>query len=437
MTLPRHITCCLPLLWLAVAPCHAEGIADQPIISGQTDKAEGSETLTIEHLDPVEIDPMMTLPLLVEQTLEKYPDRLINEALLREADALQERGDSWLAGSTALALDYADDRVASDQGSREASANLEFTIWNWGQRSAAQNVAEQAHFSALKQSAAVKLEVARLVREALWDMALAENRLRQARINRELSAQLLAKVQRRVELGDLPRADLLLMESDHLQTQTLLTQAEAELMHSRKSYASLTQTTHIPGNYQEPLSAIQAIPPDHPLLEAINAMVARKQAGIEWTKTTDSINQPKVSIGAKTSRDQRGMDDMQSANIGVVIPFGHGTYDAPEIAAAQLELNQTLAQREHLMRVLEKNLHEAEHGLEVTRAELTIAKQMKDIAEQHLKMMQISFESGEINLLDLLKIQARSMEAIRNANEQEVKLQRNIALYNQAVGVLP
>jgi hypothetical protein len=52
-------------------------------------------------------------------------------------------------------------------------------------------------------------------------------------------------------------------------------------------------------------------------------------------------------------------------------------------------------------------------------------------------MTQISFTAGEINLLDLLKIQARSLEAIRNAKEQEVKLQRNIAFYNQAVGAQP
>jgi hypothetical protein len=52
-------------------------------------------------------------------------------------------------------------------------------------------------------------------------------------------------------------------------------------------------------------------------------------------------------------------------------------------------------------------------------------------------MMQISFEAGEINLLDLLKIQSRSLEAMRNAKLQEITLQRNIALYNQAVGVMP
>ena len=123
--------------------------------------------------------------------------------------------------------------------------------------------------------------------------------------------------------------------------------------------------------------------------------------------------------------------------IGVVIPFGHGTYDAPEIAAANLEMNRALAQREHIQRLIEKNFHEAEHALELTRKELSIAKELKDIAETHLKMTETSFAAGDINLLDLLKIQARSLEAIRNAKEQEVKLQRDIAFYNQAVGVQP
>ncbi|MCQ8104130.1 TolC family protein [Methylomonas sp. SURF-2] len=437
MTVSGHIKICLALTWLAVLPCRADDRLRIPMANPLEPNMADGQKLLVEHLDPVEVDPVLTLPQLLEETLQKYPDRLINEALMQQAEAWQTRGDSWLAGSTALALDYADDRIANDNGSREASANLEFTVWLWGQRDAAQQVAHESQQAAGKHSVAVRLEVAKLLREALWDMALAENRLQQAQIGLDISSQLLGKVGRRVELGDLPRADLLLAESEHLQNKTLLTQAEAEVMHSRKSYASLTQTTRLPANYLEQQSGLQAIQPDHPFLAAINALVAKQQASVEWAKTTDSINQPKVIIGAKTSRGQRGAEDMQSANIGVLIPFGHGTYDAPEIAAANLELNHVLAQREHLTRQLEKGLHEAEHALEVNRAELAIARQLKDIAEQHLKMMQTSFEAGEINLLDLLKVQARSLEAVRNAREQEVKLQRNIALYNQAVGVMP
>ncbi|NBV76185.1 MAG: TolC family protein [Methylococcaceae bacterium] len=391
----------------------------------------------INHVDPIELDQNLSLSQLVEQTLEKYPDRLINEALQNQADAWQTRGDGWFAGSQALALDYNSDKVADDRGSREISGQLEFTIWNWGQRSAAQEIAERSQQFAAKQSSAVRIEVAGLVRSALWEMALAESRVEIARYYLDISSQLLDKVKRRVDLGDLARADLLLAESEHLHNQSLLNQAVAELMHSRKNYSTLTQSNHVPVNYKETLSPLSKIEPNHPLLDAINTLVERKQASIEWAKTTDTINQPKLHFGGRTTRDHRAMDDIQTASVGVVIPFGHSSYDAPEVAASYAELNQVKAAREHLMRDLEKKLHEAEHMLDVTRQELAIAIRMKEIAETHLNMTQISFSSGEINLLDLLKIQARSLEAIRNAKEQEVKLQRYIALYNQAVGVMP
>ena len=436
MTGFRHIKYSLLVIFLLeIKPCVADSNDNGPPKMFQ--EAISAEKLSVEHLDPIEIDSTMTLPQLIDLTLEKYPDRLINEALTQEAEALEVRADSWVAGSNALYLDYSDDQVTNNRGYREASVKLEFTPWFWGQRSAAQNIAKQAQNSVLKQSTAVKLEVTRLVREALWNMALAEIRLQQAKFTLDISGQLLDKVRLRVELGDLARADLLLAESEHLQNRTLFNQAEAEMMHSRKNYTDLTQTTHVPASYQELLSDINTIQANHPLLEAINAIISRKQATIEWAKTTDTINQPKVNVGAQATRDPLGAGNTQTTGIGVVIPFGHSTYDAPEIAAANLELNRALAQREHLLRYLEKNLHEAEHALELTREELSIAKELKQIAETHLKMTETSFAAGEINLLDLLKIQARSLQAIRNAKEQEVILQRNIAFYNQAVGVQP
>jgi outer membrane protein TolC len=245
------------------------------------------------------------------------------------------------------------------------------------------------------------------------------------------------KVKKRVELGDLARADLLLAESEHLQNRSYYLQAEAEMMHSRKNYTNLTRTTHIPVNYRETLSSIDTIQPNHPLLEAINAIIDRKQATIQWAKSTDTINQPKLNLGATVNRDPQGIGNSQMASIGFIIPFGHSTYDAPEIAAAHLELNRALSQREHIVRQLEKNLHEAEHALEISRSEISIGEELRQISEMHLKMTESSFAAGETNLLDLLKIQARTMQAIRSVKEQEVKFQRNIAFYNQAVGVQP
>ncbi len=435
MTGYRHIKYGLPTLLLATAACFADmNVNGSPTSAGGN--AE-SDKLIVEHFDPIASDPALSLSELVELTLEKYPDRLINEALIQEADALAQRSDAWVAGSTALALDYYDDRIADNIGSRDASAKVEITAWSWGQRDAGQAVAERASLSAQKQSAAVKLEVTRLVREALWNMEIANIGLQQAQNALAIAEQLMKKVERRVDLGDLPRADLLLAKGEYLQNRALVTQAEAEVMHSRKAYASLTTLSRVPGNYQEKQSDIAVVSTNHPVLEAINAIIDRKQAEVEWIKTTDPINQPKLNVGAKTQRDSRNGQNIESVGVGVVMLFGGDAYNAPEIAKVNLELNNVKAQREHLYRQLEKNLHEAEHALEVTRAELAIANELKQIAESHLKMTEISFSAGEINLLDLLKIQGRSLEAIRNAKLQEVKLQRNIAFYNQAVGVQP
>lgn len=434
MTGFRHAGYGLPAFILMVSAALAD--IDPP---GQVklEHAADQQLLDPAHHDQIEIDPELTLGQVVDLTLEKYPDRLINEALVQEAEALNVRAESWTAGSRALYLDYYDDTVTNQSGNSYADAKMEVTPWFWGQRSAAQAVADHAHVAAYKQSAAMRLDVARLVREALWNMAMADTRAQQAKYTLELSKKLLEKVKLRVELGDLARTDLLLAESEYLQNRSLYNQAEADMMFTRKNYANLTRMTRMPASFNEKQSQIKEIRADHPLLEAMNAVIERRRSGIDWAKTTDTINQPKFNIGTQFSNSGMGGGNTQIAGVGVVIPFGHTTYDAPEIAAANLALNTALAQQEHLLRALEKGLRDAERALELSRVELSIAHELKQIAETHLKMTEISFASGEINLLDLLKIQTRSLEALRNAKEQEVRLQHNIALYNQAVGVVP
>jgi hypothetical protein len=75
--------------------------------------------------------------------------------------------------------------------------------------------------------------------------------------------------------------------------------------------------------------------------------------------------------------------------------------------------------------------------LEVNRAELANANELKTATENLLNMSNTAFSVGEVGLMDLLKIQAKAQQAILNAKEREVMLERDIALYNQAVGVMP
>jgi len=389
----------------------------------------------VEHHDPIESDATLSLAKVVDLTLEKHPDVTWLNSLEQEAAALSLRGDSWTAGASQAGLRF---QEATGGTLHYIDAAVQIPLWNLGQRDAQQTVAKQAENSIMSQSDAIKLRVAGLIRGALWNIALANLSYEQAKIELTITDQLVAKVQRRVELGDLPRADLLLAQSESLQKRSVLTQAEAELMHARKRYAGITQITKIPGDYQEKLVGLTEIQQNHPALAAINSQIERKQAELNAIKLVGS-GQTNVAVGINSDRftnDPRS-NQTESFNIGVTVPFGGSAHLAPQVAVVNVELNKLIAEREQLSRDLEQAHHEAEHNLEVNRVELGIADELKQVAEEHLKMTQLSFSVGEIDLMDLLKIQSRTQQAVLNAKQRAVMLQRDIALYNQAVGVMP
>jgi outer membrane protein, heavy metal efflux system len=391
---------------------------------------------TVTHSDPIEVDKSLTLAKVVDQTMEKFPDMAWVKSLEEEAAAIKKRGENWTYGPMEAGLRF---QEATSGTLHYIDATVQVPLWNYGQREAEQKFGLKAETSADLQSEATKLRIAGLVRGALWDMELQKIRYDQARAEIGIFEQLLAKVERRVELGDLPRADVLLAQTELLQKLSTLTQAEAELMHARKRYSSITQLTKIPAAYQEKLAETKQLEFNHPTFVAFNSQIERKQAEIK-AFNLQGAGQTKVVFGVNSdrpsNRDPRS-NNTESFNIGINVPLGGGDFYAPQVAALNVELNRLIADREQLFRALELAHHEAEHNLEVNEAELEIANELKRIAEEHLRMMELSFAVGEISLMDLLKAQARTQRATLNAKERAIMLERDIALYNQAVGVLP
>lgn len=390
----------------------------------------------VEHHDPMVVDAQLSLPQLVDLTLEKYPDSQWLNALENEVSALRQRGDSWVAGASTASLRY---QEATSGTLHYADAAVEIPLWNLGQRDANQRISEKAQLDSAMQSAMTKWRVAGLIRAALWDISLQE--LRQAQAQTELTAaeQLANDVKRRVQAGDLAQTDELLVQTEVLKKRSALTLAEAEVMHARKRYTSITQLTKVPANYQETLSNQKEIEQTHPALQAVNSQIERKQAELDALQLVGS-GQTSVNVGINSDRpsnhDERS-NNTESFNIGVNVPFGGEAHLAPQVAALNVELNKLRAQRDQLFRELEQNHHEAEHNLQVNQAELSISNELKAVAEKHLKMTQLSFSVGEIDLIDLLKIQSQTQLAVLTAKERAVIVQRDFALYNQAVGLLP
>lgn len=430
MVAPDWLRGCLPF-YLPVILC----LLSLNVNADSISKSEIHSELTVEHHDPIIVDPTLNLSKLITQTLEKYPDTLWIKALEEESMALKGRSESTFAGSANASLAF---QEATSGTLHYVDAVVQVPLWNIGQRQAQETLAKYAASSAANQNDAVKLKVAGLVRTALWEIALADLSYQQAQAELDMTEQLFAKVKRRVELGDLPRADSLLAQTEVLQKRSVVTLAQAELMHARKRFISITQDVKVPANYQESLCSLKTIQQNHAALTAIDTLIERKQAELSTVKLVGS-GQTHVAIGINSDRgnhDPRS-NKTESFNIAVSMPFGGSAHLEPQIAAVNVELNRLLADREQLVRILEQAHHEAEHNLEVNRVETQIAEQLKSVAEEHLKMTQLSFSVGEIDLIDLLKIQTRTQQAILNAKQRAVMLQRDIALYNQAVGVMP
>ena len=389
----------------------------------------------VDHHHQLSVDPQLTLAELVQITLEKHPGAAIIPALQQETEALKLRGNSWLAGALTASFYYRDDAVGNDTGNREIEGAIEMPLWNWGQQEAGQQLAQRVETANEFQTKVLKWQVTGLVRSALWDMTLENQRHELAVKVYEVSEQLASTIKRRVDLGDLPRADYLLAKSELLQKRSALIAAEAEIMHARKRFTTLTQLTRIPENYQETQSTLADFGA-HPALMAANALIERKRTQLNWVKSEGS-GQSTLALGGKSERGFREEQDIESMTFSLSVPFGGSTHLAPQIAASNLELSQAISRRDQLFRNLEQAFHEADHTLEVDRAELEIANELKEIAKAHLKMARLSFDAGEINLMDYLKVQARTQAAIQQASEKHIMLQRDITLYNQAVGALP
>ena len=388
----------------------------------------------VDHHDPIFIDETLSLAKLIDLTMEKYPDTAWLNALEEQAAAINERSQSWTAGATQATLGY---QSMSTFKLNYGSVGLQVPLWNLGQRDAEHQLATQAETSAEAQATAIKLRVAGLIRGALWDMDLAKIRYDQAQAELGIYERLLSSIHRRVELGDLPKADELLAKSELLQKRSTFTAAEAELMHSRKRYTSITQINKLPMHYEEELVALKEYGQNHPSLAAINHQIEHKQAELNALKAIGSGQSHAIAgLLSDEGIDSRS-NKAEFFNVGVIVPFGGSIHAQPQIAALNVELNKLIAERAQLNRSLEQAHHEAEHNLEVYRVELDTANEQKAVSEELLTMTQLAFSVGEINLFDLLKIQSRTQQAILYAKERAVMLQRDKALYNQAVGMMP
>uniref|UniRef100_UPI003569D43F TolC family protein n=1 Tax=Thioalkalivibrio sp. TaxID=2093813 RepID=UPI003569D43F len=136
-------------------------------------------------------------------------------------------------------------------------------------------------------------------------------------------------------------------------------------------------------------------------------------------------------------REEDGRDSIDSVGISISLPIQLQALRAPEEASANVSLADARSGALLAERRIRLAVAQAEEALAAARVELEQARAHRDLADESLGLARRAYSLGEIGLADLLRVQERQLSAQRRAAMSHVRLQRSIAEYNQAKGVMP
>ncbi len=388
-----------------------------------------------DHLDALSVSPTLTLGEVLEKTFIRNPMQANLQSRDAVVSARKRVADAMLPAAPAVSLLHQNDIVGSGRGEREWQAALELPVWLPNQRNNRLKVADASQSSVSVSRDSLKLQVAGQLREALWDIAMNDELLALAVNKLELANKLQLDVEKRHRAGEMARTEVMLAQQETLRAEKEKLRAEAEVMHARHRYYLLTGLREIPTNYQEKQSLLEDYSQSSIWLEA------QSKVGLAETERelvqVESHGNMQVLLNMRSSKG--AFDNVANDSVGVQvrIPLGTEVSAAPVKAAAEQVLGSALSEREALRLALEAAMHEAEHNLTVSRAELVIAGKQYEIAKESARLAEKSFKLGESDLVSLLRVQAQSFEAERAFATRKIQVQWDTARYNQAVGVLP
>lgn len=411
---PLHIACILVVIFYTTLSLSAE----------------------MQHEDELTIDHTFTLHDLVEKSLPHYPNSQLLAAKKLMLEARQTQANSLLPGSAALILRNQNDQLLSRNGETEWEAGVEFPIWLNGQRKARAAIANIASQNLTVDTQYLRLQLAGMVRDALWDIQLMQGLATIAKAKHEAASQLQRDIEKRVTLGDMAQKDLLVAQTETLQAESEHINAEAEVQHAKFRYVNLTGLSIIPAEFTEIKSAKSDVEETHLALLEANGKIALSIEQRNLVRIENRDN-PTVTLGTRSLRGATDTQYNNSFGITVRIPLQSATRNTPLQAAAEMQYAENQAHLSQLKLLLAAAMHEAEHNLEVGSAQLEVLTKQHNIAQQSLSVTRKAFQLGELDLSDLMRVQTQAFNTEKSLKNQQIQQLWNTARYNQAVGELP
>lgn len=367
-------------------------------------------------------------------------------------DAVRQQARGLLAENPALRVKLLSDQLTGDDGAYEVEAMLDLPLLLPGQRGARFALADATGASAQALRTRLRWEMAGVVRELVWEAALAEGRLRQAEAALAAAEALESTVARREAAGELARLDLLLAQQDTLARQSELAAARAEQAEAMAAYGALTGFPELPVPLAETPAEVPAqmpsaarpavagdaaaLPPAHPLLNSLEQGVARARAE-RGRVSADRRGSPIVSLGVKHARADRFAPEDNALQLEVSLPFGVRSANAPALAEAEQGVTDQLAELQQARRELARHIAAARAAVAGAQQQLAAARARVDVTERSLQLARRAFDLGEGDLTALLRAEERAREARLDLALRQLAQGRAVSRLNQALGALP
>ncbi len=363
----------------------------------------------------------------------RKPERRAAPLRKDAAAAAAAAAQRWTPDAPALEMTAKTDRITRNEGAREYDAAVAVPLWLPGERSRAQAAAAAGVEAVDKQLLAAQWRLAADVRDAYWayqrariDLDLARQRLANAR-------QIAADVTRRVNAGDLARADGHQAEAAAAAAESAAAQADVTLTDAAQAWSALTGAPPA-GTGAEPRPAGDAA--EHPALAELSAKaeLARRQRALAGAQSRANLE---LTVGAARERGSLGERYGQSVIVGLRIPLGRSSGSDARLATAGADLLEAEAQLEQERQRVRSQVQAAQLRVKALETAHTAAERRAALARESRGFFDKSFRLGETDLPTRLRIELEAAEAERQAARSRVERDAAISQLRQALGLLP
>ncbi len=370
-----------------------------------------------------------------EVAWERQPEARAAAARRQAAEA--DRAATQRLTPEPAALELQTKAGRSGSGGREYEATVAFPLWLPRERGRAASLADAQLEAVEFRARAAQLRLAGTVREAWWALKRAEGEAAAARDRLASAQQLASDVARRVQAGDLARADQYQADSAVAQAEAAVAEADSARAGAEGVLRGIVLAAPAPGApaVAEPAPSSSATP-EHPAVAEVRsrALVARRT--VDLANTQRRAN-PELTVGAARETSGGGEPSVQSLIVGLRVPFGGGPRQDARVATAQAEALEADAAADVEQNRVASESASARARLQAAQLQVQAAERRARLAVQTRGFYDKSFRLGESDLPTRLRVELEAAEAQRALARSAIEAAAAVSQLRQAMGLLP